>query len=186
MQRYTKVLIGIAIMAGCTLVTLAWGHHRATPEVREFLIKARQYAYNPEIIRVNKGDEVHIKLMSLDVIHGFFLEGYDIDAKIEPGRNGFKMRHPSTEKEYYPVEEIVFVADRPGKFRFRCSHTCGYLHPFMLGEMVVGPNYPYLAGIGAVVGVALTFFSLRLVGGGQAMPSPAESDATQGSRSDGE
>ena len=125
-------------------------------ETKEFYIKARQYAYEPEKITVNKGDEVHIKLASLDVIHGFFLEGHDIDAQIEPGVQGFKLRHPSQGREFTDVDEIVFTADHPGKFRFRCSHTCGTMHPFMLGEMIVNPNYPFLAGSGGAIGILIS------------------------------
>ena len=127
-------------------------------QVREFHIRARQYAYDPPVITVNKGDEIHIRLSSLDVVHGFFLEGYDIDAEIEPGKKGFLMRHPSEGDEFFPVEEIVFTAERTGKFRYRCSHTCGTLHPFMLGEFIVRPNYPYLAAMGATVGIFIAMF----------------------------
>jgi len=134
-------------------------------ETREFLIKARQYAYEPSKITVNKGDEIHIKLSSLDVVHGFYLEGYDIDAQIEPGVQKFKFRHPSLEQDFTDVEEIVFTADRPGKFRFRCSHTCGSMHPFMQGEMVVNPNYPFLAGTGGLVGIFISACVVIMVSG---------------------
>lgn len=85
---------------------------------------------------MNLGDEVHIRLSSLDVVHGFYLEGYDVDALIEPGKNELKVRHPSSDEEYRSLEEVVFVANRHGKFHYRCSHTCGFLHPFMLGELI--------------------------------------------------
>ena len=90
------------------------------------------------------------------MIHGFFLEGHDIDAQIEPGVQGFKLRHPSEGREFADVNEIVFTADHPGKFRYRCSHTCGTMHPFMQGEMIVNPNYPFLAGTGGAVGMLIS------------------------------
>ena len=125
---------------------------------KDFNIKARRYAYEPPRIIVQKGDEVHIKLSSLDVIHGFFLEGHDIDSLIEPGKVDFKIRHPSKGDEFTTVEEIVFTADSPGKYRYRCSHTCGTMHPFMQGELIVEPNYPFLAGMGGGVGIFLSAF----------------------------
>jgi cytochrome c oxidase subunit 2 len=125
-------------------------------EKKEFFIKARQYAYDPPKITVNKGDEVHIRLASLDVVHGFFLEGHDIDAQIEPGVRKFKLRHPSEGKEFADVDELVFTAERPGKFRYRCSHTCGTLHPFMQGELIVRPNYPFLVACGGTVGILIS------------------------------
>ncbi len=142
-------------------------------QVREFDIKARQYAYQPERIVVNRGDEVRIRLASLDVVHGFYLEGHDIDALIEPGTPvgekwaTFKFRKPSEGREYSQVEEIVFKADRPGKFRYRCSHTCGTMHPFMQGELIVKPNYPFLASIGASIGLAIAIFLCLLLGKSQ-------------------
>ena len=127
---------------------------------RDFDIKARQYSFDPPRIIVNKGDEIHIRLASLDVLHGFFLEGHDINALIEPGKPGFKLRHPSKDEGYADAEEIVFTANRAGKFRYRCSHTCGAMHPFMQGEMIVRPNYPFLAGVGGAGGLLIAMFAV--------------------------
>ena len=154
-MKFKLILISVLIVLVCTIIPLLVANSSGG-ETKEFYIKARQYAYEPGKITVNKGDEVHIKLASLDVIHGFFLEGHDIDAQIEPGVQGFKLRHPSQGREFADVNEIVFTADRPGKFRFRCSHTCGTMHPFMQGEMIVNPNYPFLAGAGGAVGILIS------------------------------
>lgn len=142
---------------------------------REFHIKARQYAYDPAKIIVNKGDKIRIRLASLDVVHGFFLEGHDIDAQVEPGIRQFKMRHPSEGRGFVDVNEIVFTAQNPGKFRYRCSHTCGNMHPFMQGELIVRPNYPFLAGLGGAAGVLISTFLMMFVAARQrAQAAPAE------------
>ncbi len=169
-------VLSAAIVVACGAVPAVWS--RATVEPggakREFLIKARQYAYDPPTFTVNRGDEVHIRLKSLDVIHGFYLEGYDLDAVIEPGKSGFKLRRPSEEKEYTPAEEIVFTADKPGKYRYRCSQTCGFLHPFMQGEMIVRPNTLFPAAVGVVVGILLAGLVLAMFpGAGARRPSEA-------------
>jgi heme/copper-type cytochrome/quinol oxidase subunit 2 len=122
---------------------------------REITIRARKYAYKPETIRVNKGDVVHIRLISDDVTHGFYLEGYDIDAEVQPLTSKVTLRRPSRPGESQEVDEIVFTANHEGKFRYRCSHTCGYLHAFMLGEMIVAPNRLLPASQGMAVGVLL-------------------------------
>jgi heme/copper-type cytochrome/quinol oxidase subunit 2 len=153
------ILATVGIVGLSTAIGLATAYSSSQPQERFFTVSARQYAYSPAAIKVNKGDRVHIRLLSQDVIHGFFLEAYDLDAKIDPARTEFELLHPSRPgEEPVRTREIVFTADRVGKFRYRCSHTCGYLHPFMLGEFIVEPNYPYRAGWGATVGLFLAVF----------------------------
>ncbi|MBI3950835.1 MAG: hypothetical protein HY314_10330 [Acidobacteria bacterium] len=162
-RKWMLIFATVGIVGFSTVMAVATEYFSAEPQERFFTISARQYAYSPAVIKVNKGDRVHIRLLSQDVIHGFFLEGYDIDAKIDPARVDFEVRHPSRpEQEPVRTSEIVFTADHTGKFRYRCSHTCGYLHPFMLGEFVVEPNYPYRAGLGATVGLFLAWFVVLL------------------------
>jgi cytochrome c oxidase subunit 2 len=85
-------------------------------------------------------------LQATDVVHGFYLDGYGIETRVEPGIS----------------EQVEFVADRAGKFRYRCSVSCGTLHPFMIGELVVGPNLTYIRAIGlTLVVLAATLFYLR-------------------------
>jgi heme/copper-type cytochrome/quinol oxidase subunit 2 len=117
---------------------------------------ARQYAFDPPVLRVNKGDTIRLRITSLDVIHGLYLEGFDLDIKIIPDSPYLEVSHPSRPDESAKkVEEVVFVADRTGKFRYRCSHTCGTMHPFMQGELVVAPNRLLGAGVGGSVGLLL-------------------------------
>jgi polyferredoxin/plastocyanin len=131
---------------------------------REVQIMARQYAYEPHRIVVDPGDEVHLRLASTDVVHGFFLEGYDVEAEIRPGSLTAWARRPSTGEDFREVEEIVFSAGSPGKYRYRCSVTCGTLHPFMQGEMIVRPNTLYRASLIAACGLALGIFGLMMTG----------------------
>ena len=89
-----------------------------------FEIKARKFSYTPNIIKVNKGDLVRIRLMSEDVHHGLFLDGYGMKTSAYPGQDG----------------SLKFTADKQGRFSFRCSVTCGEFHPYMVGYLVVQPN----------------------------------------------
>lgn len=131
------------------------GMTNTKPVSRNIIIKARQYSYNPARIEVNKGDTLHIKLVSLDVIHGFFVEGYNIDAEVQANLKTFKIRKPSEGYNWKEAYEIILITDRIGKFRYRCSHTCGTMHPFMQGEMIVKPNTPLHAGLGGIIGFAV-------------------------------
>jgi heme/copper-type cytochrome/quinol oxidase subunit 2 len=177
MVRIKTIVLAALIVVTCSLVLPLLARPTGDGERRTFDIKARQYAFDPPRICVDQGDEVHIRLASLDVVHGFFLEGYDVDALIEPGKAKFKMRHPSKGEDYKEVKEIVFRATRRGKFRYRCSHTCGTLHPFMQGELIVRPNYLFLAAVGGTAGIVLaTFVVLCLTGGGMGDHGKNEKD----------
>jgi heme/copper-type cytochrome/quinol oxidase subunit 2 len=99
----------------------------ATPVTRTLTLDATQFEFAPGRTHVNRGDRVIVVLTASDVVHGFYLDGYGLEARVEPGTS----------------QRIEFTADRPGKFRYRCSVSCGPLHPFMVGELIVGPNVPF-------------------------------------------
>ena len=151
------------LILACAAAGYFIGNGAEAPTDRTFHVVARKYAFDPPIIHVNRGDRITVYLTSLDVTHGFYLEGYDIDAKISPDEKP-QFRHPSEGPGFKEVECIQFVADKTGKFRYRCSCTCGFMHPFMMGEMVVAPNHPFAVGLGAAVGLLL---AMIMVGAGK-------------------
>lgn len=116
-----------------------------SPQTREFTVSARQFAYSPERITVNKGDRVSLRLQPKDVSHGLYVDGYEVETHAAPKKEGV----------------VEFVADQPGTYRFRCSVTCGVMHPFMVGEVAVEPNTPFQ---GAAAGILL--LALGVVGYG--------------------
>ena len=95
-----------------------------SPAERVFHIEASSFEYNPGVLTVNTGDQVTIELAATDVVHGIYIDGYGLSLEADPGK----------------TERMIFTADRPGSFRFRCSVTCGSLHPFMIGKLQVGEN----------------------------------------------
>ena len=115
------------------------------PVTHHITMTAHQFAYDPPVLRVNRGDRIRLTLRATDVVHGFYLDGYDLEARLEPGLS----------------QQVEFVADRAGKFRYRCSVSCGSLHPFMIGELVVGPNLVFARAVGlALVALAATLYYL--------------------------
>lgn len=128
----TVVLVLLALLAPLPFA-------EAAPVNRQITLDAHSFAYEPSRVNVNRGDRITLTLNSTDVVHGVYVDGYGVNLVAEPGKPA----------------EATFVADRAGKFRFRCSVTCGSLHPFMIGELVVGPNTPFWRAIAAMGIVAL-------------------------------
>ncbi len=137
-------VITLLLVIAAMLIPLPW-LAPMPPQARTIQVRARQFAYEPSVIQVQRGDTVTIHLESLDAAHGFYVDGYAVDLQAEPGKSA----------------QATFVADREGKFRIRCSVSCGALHPFMIGELQVEPNAPFaraaLATLVAALG-ALAFF----------------------------
>lgn len=150
-----SMLVILLLLLGGSAGFLSAYFHRAAPQDRSFTITGQKYAYDPPVIHVNQGDRVRIHLVAQDVTHGFYLEGYDLDARARPMDSSFWVRQPSTKEEYHEVEEVNFVANRTGKFRYRCSQTCGYMHPFMQGELIVQPNYLFPTSVGLSMGLVV-------------------------------
>ena len=160
--RWWPVAAGVAL---CLLALELAPVPAAVPgEARAVDISASQYAYRPHRFEVDPGTELRLRLASTDVVHGFYLEGHDIEAEIRPGSLTTRARRPSSGEDFQDVEEIVFTAGSPGKYRYRCSVTCGTLHPFMQGEMVVRPNRLYHLGLAAAFAIAVTVLGLTATG----------------------
>ena len=167
MRIPNHLLLGLLVACGTLAGIFSAVMWRTPPQTRGLTITARKYGYEPSVIHVNRGDQLHIRLVAADVTHGFYLEGYDLDAKARPQNPTFWVRHPSAGGdahaggEYQEVQEIDFVASRAGKFHYRCSQTCGYMHPFMQGELIVGPNYLYSASVGLSLALAAGMLIFR-------------------------
>jgi len=174
--KKTSVLCATAIIfiiLVSTIGGLFLARPSAKPSERIFDIKARQFAYEPPIIKVNKGDTVVLRLASEDVLHGFYLDGYGIDVEVKThghgkeaaeghddkgetkphGQGEEEAGHDDTEEV---VSEVRFTADKAGRFGFRCSKPCGSLHPFMVGKFIVEPNYLYTGSLGLTIGLTLS------------------------------
>lgn len=132
----TLLLIGAAILVPLPIAAGA-------PQTHTIAISARTFAFEPATVSVQRGDTVKIHFESLDAEHGLYIDGYDVNIQAEPGKSA----------------DAAFVADKEGKFSFRCSVSCGVLHPFMIGELSVNPDFPLarasavtlIAAIGAVM-----------------------------------
>ncbi len=115
----------------------------AETRTHTLLLEAKKYGYSPSRIIVNKGDKIVLKPTSLDATHGFLLDGHAVEFIMRKGATFLKYSWQDgdgkLQADWDRVSEVEFVADKTGKFTFRCTQTCGNLHPFMTGELIVGP-----------------------------------------------
>jgi plastocyanin len=142
MRSRSSVLILFLALAVLLVAFVPLPVAPTVPIARNFRIEASSFAFTPAEITVNPGDHVTIELTALDVVHGLYLDGYDLKVEADPGQ----------------TETLTFTADRSGTFRFRCSVTCGDLHPFMIGKLHVGSNTLLWRGVGlAAISVIILF-----------------------------
>ena len=139
----SRFSILLFVMAGLVVAFAPLPVPPIAPQERTFQIDARQFAFSPSELKVNIGDKVTIQLVSTDVVHGLYVDGYNISVEADPGQ----------------TQTLTFTAEKPGSFRFRCSVTCGAMHPFMIGKLTVGTNNWLIRSIGlamlAVIGVII-------------------------------
>lgn len=134
----TVLLVGAALIAPLPVGA-------AAPQAHTIVVHAEGFGFDPAQPAVNVGDTVTLRLEAMDARHGLYVDGYEVQLEAEPGQSA----------------EVTFVADRAGKFKFRCAVACGALHPFMLGELTVAPNVPLLRAVlatGIAAAGALAFF----------------------------
>ncbi len=128
---HPRALAGLPMIILLLAVWLVPLPGSAEARTHAIALDATQYQFTPGRVHVNRGDRIVIMLTASDVVHGFYLDGYGLEARVTPG----------------VVERIEFTADNAGKFRYRCSVSCGSLHPFMIGELLVSSNTPYWRAI---------------------------------------
>lgn len=120
-MRTVKVLmaIGVLLVAGGMLANLPIA--AAQGQVLRIDIKASQYKFTPDTIRVKAGTPVEVHLVSADVPHGFAIQALNVNATIVPGK-----------------ETVVrFTPTKAGTYPFICSVVCGPGHLDMKGKLIV-------------------------------------------------
>jgi cytochrome c oxidase subunit 2 len=84
-------------------------------------ITCQKSFYSPDVIRVKENEPVTLILKTVDVSHGFAIDGFRIATEVAPG-------HPVT---------VQFTPDRSGEFPFYCVVRCGKKHLQMRGKLIV-------------------------------------------------
>ncbi|MHB1131048.1 MAG: c-type cytochrome [Chloroflexota bacterium] len=94
-------------------------------DVRVLELRVRAAAdggWQPEHLRLNKGERVRLLLSSDDVVHGLTIPGLGVEVdEIAPGR----------------VVAVEFTPDRAGRFAFACTRWCSADHWRLRGVIEV-------------------------------------------------
>ncbi len=133
----TRLVLGLA---GLAVLVAPLRVGTSQPTARIIRVEASSFSYRPSAITVQPGDTVTLEVVATDVVHGLYIDGYELFVTADPGQTA----------------HLTFVADRAGTFRIRCSVGCGPLHPFMTGILRVGLN-TFLWRAAALALLAVTF-----------------------------
>jgi polyferredoxin len=131
------------------------------PVSRHIHIRSFRYGKDPYVIRCNRGDTLLLTFSTDDTGHSFFLQEFDIDAKISPSRDEvtvFKTNDPSIK----PVieKEVILIAKHSGIYNYivsrsnyRCHVWCGPMHAFEQGKLIILPNTLLVFSLGCLLGI---------------------------------
>ena len=95
------------------------------PPTRSFEVVASRFKFEPDVIEVDEGDHVIIRVRSVDTAHGLAIKEFKVKKGV-----------PDTGE----VVEVEFVAAKTGTFRMECVEYCGKGHSKMRGQLVVRPR----------------------------------------------
>ncbi|MBW2125088.1 MAG: 4Fe-4S binding protein [Deltaproteobacteria bacterium] len=161
-MRRRIYLVYLAITICCTgIPTLLEWLTTPPPVSRKIYVEAFRYGSSPCIIRANRGDRLTLTFSTRDTAHSFFLQDYEVDAKISPANDLLEIRNPfqPTQPPTYS-KELHIIAGVPGiwgklvsKSRFRCHVYCGPMHGFEQGDLIVRPNWLLAGSIGILIAI---------------------------------
>ncbi|WP_034385767.1 cytochrome c oxidase subunit II [Deinococcus sp. YIM 77859] len=87
----------------------------------EAFVVAKAFAFEPTVLRVPAGRPVTFHVTSLDVLHGYQVEGTNINATAIPGQ----------------VASFTTTFRRPGTLSTICNEYCGIGHHNMVTRVIV-------------------------------------------------
>lgn len=90
------------------------GYYRA-------VIIGQAWSFTPNEVRLPPGSKLEIIATSRDVIHGFRIEGTNVNVMLIPGR----------------IAQVEARFDKPGEYLIVCHEYCGIGHHAMYGKVIV-------------------------------------------------
>ena len=122
---WAAVRLGISV-PGCVtnvkpfsegeLIQLAPGRYEAH-------VVSKMFSFKPSPLKVPRGATVDFYLTSADVVHGFYIDGTDVNLMSIPNAVNYAQAR----------------FDKPGRYPIICHEFCGLSHQDMMGEIEVTP-----------------------------------------------
>jgi cytochrome c oxidase subunit II len=122
---YAAVRLGISVPGCVTNVKpFASGELiQVAPRRYEAHVVSKMWSFKPSPLKVPKGSVVDFYLTSSDVVHGFYIDGTDVNLTAIPNVVNYA--------------QVRF--DNPGKYQVLCHEYCGSGHHDMVGTIEVTP-----------------------------------------------
>jgi len=112
--------LAVAAAGGLGLALVAW-RVQAQGGPRVIPVVAKRFVYEPNEIRLKRGEAVVLELSSLDVVMGFNAPDFKVRTDIPPGK----------------LMRVELTPDEAGTFTFFCDVFCGSGHEEMNGTFIV-------------------------------------------------
>jgi nitrite reductase (NO-forming) len=90
-------------------------------DTKEFTLEAGSFYYKPNVITVKKGDKVKVTINSVDMMHNFVIDEFNVETKIAKSGES---------------ASVEFTADKAGSYEFYCS-VASHRAQGMVGTLVV-------------------------------------------------
>ena len=97
------------------------GVHRIGPNSYMAVVIGQAWAFNPAELHVPVGAEITFVATTVDIIHGFNVEGTRLNMMLIPGQ----------------ISKNTYTFSRPGEYLLICHEYCGLGHHLMAGKVIV-------------------------------------------------
>jgi cytochrome c oxidase subunit 2 len=140
-----KIKIGCRILA-LLAALVAWSSfvpaQEKPPEKppRIVQVTAKNFEFDPPVIRVKTGEKIQLKLTSVDRTHGIHIKPFPEGGQPNsPPGLSFTYGDDCLKLKKDLTNTLEFTAEAPGTYAFSCCKKCGTGHARMKGQIIVEP-----------------------------------------------
>ena len=121
-ELFSRIFISAGVILAIGAPLLLWSR---TPLIHVSM--AENGGWNPDTLKAEAGQPLHLRLTSDDVVHGFAVGQMDMEpVDVMPGK----------------VTDVTLNFDKPGVYTFFCTRWCGINHWRMRGTIEVSGSAP--------------------------------------------